>query len=257
MHRESNQPVFHYNAHGHALSGHISRPLDHLIEVQAPTSLPTTGGHGTSQVDNFGFQKFVSFKSGSSYASGSHDKEENSFTTLVTATVEGLNILDVVTADRVVARISCHHVVPDDEAHITVLGSHFENLRIAGCPADVELDHELFQKLDTFQSVRKELEINGDFRKMAEDSFQTGQTRKSPNSHGSVHCSLVKGMTTKCPGVKRRGHIFEVPQFGNVYVAEVIVEHSRRTVTMLRVELGCPVGGSIIAAQVQGNGWPL
>jgi hypothetical protein len=257
MHKGSHQPVFHYNAHGHALSGHIVRPLDHLIEVQAPTSLPTTGGHGTSQVDNFEFQKFVSFKSGRSYASGSPDKEENSYSTLVTAAVEGLNILDVVTADRVVARISCHHVVPDDEAHITVLGSHFENLRIAGCPVDVELDHELFLKLDTLQGVRKELETNAEFRRMAEDPFQTGQTRKSPNSHGSVHCSLVKNMTTKCPGVKRRGHVFEVPQFGNVYVAEVIVEHSRRTMTMLRVELGCPVGGSIITAQVQGNGWPL
>jgi len=219
--------------------------------------LPTTGGHGTSQVDNFGFQKFVSFKTGSSYASGSEDREEKSFNTLVTAGVEGLNILDVVTADRVVARISSRHVVGDDEAHIIVLGSHFENLRIAGCPVDVELDHELFLKLDTFQSVRKELESNADFRRMAEDPFLTGQTRKSPNSHGSVHCSLVKSMTTKCPGVKRRGHVFEVPQFGNVYVAEIIAEHSRRTLTMLRVELGCPVGGSIITAQVQGNGWPL
>lgn len=257
MHKGSHQPVFHYNAQGHALSGHILRPLDHLIEVQAPTSLPTTGGHGTSQVDDFGFQKFVSFKKGSSYASGSQEKDENTFNTLVTATVEGLNILDVVTADRVVARISCHHVVPDDEAHIIVLGSNFENLRIAGCPVHVELDHELFLKLDTLQAVTKELATNPDFRRMAEDPFQTGQTRKTPNSHGSIHCSLVKDMTTKCPGVKRRGHVFEVPQFGIVYVAEVIVEHSRRTLTMLRVELGCPVGGSVVVAQVQGNGWPL
>jgi hypothetical protein len=257
MHKGLNQPVFHYNAHGHALSGHITRPLDHMIEIQAPASLPTTGGHGTSQVHNFGFQKFVSFKSGASYVSGSPGTEANSFTTLVTATVEGLNILDVITADRVVAKISCHHVVPAEEAQITVLGSHFENLRIAGCPVEVELDHELFLKLDTFQAVRKELETNAEFRKMAEDPFQTGQTRKSPNAHGSVHCSLVKNMMMKCPGVKRRGNVLEVPHFGNLYVAEVVVEHSRRTLTMLRADLGCPVSGTVITTQVQGNGWPL
>jgi hypothetical protein len=257
MHKESSHHVFHYNAHGHALSGHIGRPVEHLIEVQAATSLPTIGGHGTSHVENFRYQEFVSFKSGSSHVSGSQDKEENSYTTLVTATVEGLNILDVVTADRVVARISCHHVVPADEAQITVLGSKFENLRIAGCPAEVVLDHELFLRLDTFQSVRKELETNAEFRKMAEDPFQTGKTQKSPNAHGSVLCSLVKSMTTTCPGIKRRGHVFEVPQFGKVYVAELIAEHSRRTLTMLRVELGCPTTGTVAAAQVQGNGWPL
>jgi hypothetical protein len=257
MHKESSQPIFHFNAQGHALSGHISRPLDHLIEVQAPISLPTTGGHGISQVGNFSFQKFVSFKSASSYVSGTRDGADNSFTTLVAATVEGLNILDVVTADRIVARIACHHVVPAEEAQITVLGSHIDNLRIAGCPVELELDNDLFLKLDTFQAVRKELETNADFRRMAEDPFQTGQTRKSPNPHGSMHCSLVKTMTAKGGGVKRRGHMFEVPQFGNVYVGEVIAEHSRRTLTMLRVELGCPVTGFLLAAQVQGNGWPL
>jgi hypothetical protein len=257
MPKESNHHIFHYNAHGHALSGHICRPVEHLIEVQAATSLPTIGGHGTSRVDNFQFQEFVSFKSGYSDVSGSQNKEDKSFTTLVTATVVGLNILDVVTADRVVARISSHHVLGEEEPHIITVGSAFDNLRIAGCPVDIELNHEMFLRLDTFQSVRKELEINADFRKMAEDPHQTGQSQKSPNSHGSVICSIVKTKPTTCPGVTRQGHVFVVPQFGKVYVGELIAEHSRRTLTMLRVELGSPVCGTVIAAQVQGNGWPL
>jgi len=257
MHTGSEQPVFHYNAHGHALSGYITRPIDHVIEIQAPISLPTTGGHGTSHVENFRFQEFVSFKRGYSHVSGSHDAGDKAFTTLVTATLEGLNILDVVTADRIVARISCHHVVPAEEAQIIVVGSYFENLRVAGCPVEVELDHELFLKLDTYGAVLKELATNADFRKMAEDPFLTGRTRKSPNAHGSVHCSLVKSIAMKCPGVKRRGHVLEVPQFGNIYLAELVAEHSQRTLTMLRVELGCPNGGGITNTQVQGNGWPL
>lgn len=254
MPKDSVQRTFLYNAHGHALSGHIHRPFDQLIEVQAGASLPTIGGHGRARVDNFQLQQFVSFKSGYSHVSGSQNKNDGSYTTLVTSTIEGLNILDVVTADRVVARLSSHHTLQDDEPSIITLGSKFENLRIAGCPAEVELDHEFFLRVDTFEAVTKELASNSIFRKIAEDPFQTGQPLKLPNQPGAVLCTLVKNMTTSCPGVKRRGHTFEVPQFGKIFVGEVVAQPSRRTLTMLRLELGSPVCGTIMASQVQGNG---
>jgi hypothetical protein len=254
MPKESVQKTFLYNAHGHALSGHIQRPFDQLIEVQAGASLPTIGGHGRSRVDNYQLHQFLSFKSGYSHVSGSQNKNDGSYTTLVTSTVEGLNILDVVTADRVVARLSSHHTLQDDEPSIITLGSKFDNLRIAGCPVEVELDHEFFLRVDTFEAVRKELASNSDFRKIAEDPFQMGQSLKLPNQPGAVLCTLVKSMTTTCPGVKRKGHTFEVPQFGKIFVGEIIAQHSRRTLTMLRLELGSPVSGPIMVSQVQGNG---
>jgi hypothetical protein len=254
MPKDSAQKAFLYNAHGHALSGHIQRPFDQLIEVQAGASLPTIGGHGKSRVDNYQLQQFVSFKSAYSHVSGSQNKNDGSYTTLVSATIEGLNVLDFVTADRVVARISSHHTLQDDEPSIITLGSKFENLRIAGCPVEVELDHEFFLRMDTFEAVRKELDSNSVFRKIAEDPFQTGHSQKLSNQPGAVLCTLVKSMTTTCPGVKRKGHTFEVPQFGKIFVGEIMAQHSRRTLTMLRLELGSPVSGPMIMCQVQGNG---
>ncbi len=250
---------YHYNAHAHGLSGRFDRPVEHFIEVQAATSLPTTGGHGNSRVSNFQFQEFVSFKSAYSHVSGSQKREDGTYTTLTTATVEGLNILDVVTADRIVARLASQHPAEHDEPHIAVLGSKFENLRIAGCPAEVELNHELFLRLDTFDAIRKELASNGDFRKMAEDPFRTGQTQKvPPDPQGVFLCSLAKDMKTTCPGVKRQGHAFIVPQFGKVFVAEMLAKHGSRTLTMLRVEMGSPVSGTALAAEaiINGNPWP-
>ena len=253
---DSARKMFFYNANAHALSGHFHRPIEHLIDVQAATSLPTDGGFGKARVENFRLEELVSFKAAYSYVSGSEQKEKEKtfYTTLATATVEGLNILDVVTADRVVARLASSYEFYDEEPRISLLGSKFENLQVAGCPVRVELDHELFLKLDTFAGVRNEFASNAEFRKIAEDPFQSGEKQKHPEPHGGLLCSMVKDIHTTCPGIKRRGHGLVVPRFGTVYFAELLAQHSKRTLTMIRLELGSPVGGTGIVAQTSGNG---
>lgn len=255
---ETIKKIYHYSAQGHGLSGQFERPLQRLIEVQAPASLPTIGGHGNARVSNFKFQEFVTFREAYTHVSGSQDKKTSSHTTLVTSTVEGLNVLDVVTADRIVARLSSEHPAENHEPQIVVLGSKFENLRIAGCPVDVELNHDLFLRLDTFDAIGKELETNAEFRKMAEDPYQTGQSQKLPDAHGVLLCSLVKNMKVSCTGVKRNGHAFVVPQFGKIFLGEILAKHGTRTLTMLRLEMGSPVCGGLTAAEIIVNGqtWP-
>ncbi|MGA9592245.1 MAG: hypothetical protein WBS18_04060, partial [Candidatus Acidiferrales bacterium] len=95
---------------------------------------------------------------------------------------------------------------------------------------------------------------NDEFRKMTGDPLQNGKAQKSKEPPGVLLCSLVKDMKTTCPGVERRGHVFIVPQFGKIFVAEVIAEHGKRTLSMLRLELGSPTSGPITAAEVVGNG---
>jgi hypothetical protein len=255
---------FHYRGTAHALSMHFHRPLHHLIEVQAPTSLPTTGGHGNARVDNFRFNDLVSFKAGYTHVSGSEQKDgdKHFHTTLVTSVVEGLNILDVITADRVVARLSASHAMHDlkeRETRINLLGSTFDKLRILGCPVNVTLHHELFLKLDTFKSILDEFATNPDLKKIALDPFGSGEKQKKPDTDGVLLCSLVKDLATDCPGVTRVGqHGLEVPKFGRIFLSELIAEHGKRTLTMLRLELGSPVEADGTVAQIFGNGhtWP-
>jgi hypothetical protein len=250
--------TYHYSAHGHALSADFERPLQRLIEVQAAASLPTIGGHGNSRVNKFKFEEFLSFEAAYTHVSGSKKKEDGSHTTLVTSTVEGLNILDVVTADRIVARLSSQHPKEHGEPAIVLLGTKFENLRIAGCPVHVDLNHDFFYKLGTFSAIREELEKNSEFRKMALDPFETGESRKLPDTHGTLLCSLVKSMKVDCPGIERRGHCFVVPQFGKVFVAELLATRGARTLSMIRLELGSPVtaSASVVEGYVNGSTWP-
>jgi hypothetical protein len=256
---------FLYHACAHALSGHLTRPIEHLIEVQAGTTLPSTGGHGSTRVENFRFNESVSFKAGYAQVSGSEkfvpagDKERCIHTTLSTAVVEGLNILDVISADRVVSRIASSYE-SGEEPHSVVLGSRFENLHIAGCKIIVELHHELALKLDTFAAARQEFASNADFRKMAESPMGSWKLQDKIDPHGVICCSLVKELVPeKCPGVKRLGHyghVLVVPEFGKIHLAELVLTHGSKTLTMIRVELGSPNGGGVVVAQSGTNGRP-
>ena len=260
---------FHYHAGAHALSGQFFRPFQRVIEVQAPSYLPTTGGLSNSRVDNFRVDDTLFFKAGYSHIIGGERlaKDEAGedriiHTTQVTATIEGLNILDVVTADRVVARITSSHVPGAEEPSLRLIGSKFENLQIAGCRVDVILDQELLLNLETFAAVRNEFAKGGDLRKMAEETHAALLAAPPPRHlepHGVLLCSVVKEIDFKCPGVERRGrHRFHVKDFGSVFLGEVRFEHGQKTLTMLRVELGSPCGALVNAVEAFSNGrhWP-
>lgn len=282
---------FHYHASAHALSGELTRPVQRVIEVQAGITLPTTGGVGSSRVEDFRVDEVISFKLGYSHVSGSLQEEggKRIHTTHATATVERLNILDVVTADRVVARLSSSFEEPTPimpgpyEGKVLLLGSKFENLTIAGYPVEVELDHELLSlKRGTFAAVRESFKAEGSkLREIASEVWKArGFDRPLPNElspEGVLLCSVVKEVHFKepgfcCnskedkekkkgkfipPGVERLGrNAYRVIDFGDVFFAEALCQHGRKTLTMLRVELGSPNGGGVITAQADSNGWP-
>lgn len=257
--------TFHYHANAHVLSATFTRPLQHLVEVQGASSLPTIGGHGRAQVEDFRFNEFLSVKRGYTHVSGSSVEAEVSgkkttyFTTLVTAVAEGVNILDAFHAERIVARFASSHTLDDAEAHFTLVGSKFDGVQIGGCKTEVPIDAQLFEKIDTFEAARNEFKNNADFKRMAEDPFEAkGDKLPQQPLDGAILCSIVdlKEMKTACPGVERKGHSFVIPKFGKLFLGEILLEHRRRTLTMVRFELGSPVSGAGTVVQLDGNGQP-
>ena len=254
--------TFHYHANAQVVSASFTRPVQHLVEVQGASSLPTIGGHGRAQVEDFRFNEFLSVKRGYTHVSGSPVEVEGKkyFTTLVTAVAEGVNILDIFHAERIVARFASSHTLDDPEAHFTLVGTKFDGVQIGGCKTEVPIDAALFEKIDTFEAARNEFKSNADFRRMAEDPFGAGDNLPQPPLDGAILCSIVdlKKMTTTCPGVERKVHSFVIPKFGKLFLGEILMEHRRRTLTMVRFELGSPVSGSGTVVALDGNGspWP-
>jgi hypothetical protein len=251
--------LFHYHAYAHAFSGRFTRPFEAQIDVQAASSLPATGGHGGARVENFQFHEFISFKKGYTHASGAQQRADNSNNTLVTSALEGLNMLDILAADRIVARLYSKHAKDSAEGNITMHGSKFENLSICGHPVNITLDFDLFEGIQTYeQAQRAFLDPASDFHKIAEQPFHDGQVLKPQDDNGVFLCSLVKEMDVDYAGVERCGHSLYVPGFGTVYFAEVLITHGQRTLTMLRFELGSTISasGSAISATTNGRQWP-
>lgn len=248
----SNPKLYLHHAHGHALSGKVTRPFTDMVDAQAATSLPISGGHGASNVTNFNYKNLVSFKAANTHVAGSDDSNGN-HTSMVSICVEGLNVMDVVTADRIVARVATHHVPGAKEPSIAIAGSHFENLCIAGTPVTVTIDQPLFQRIDTFENTLNELAINPNFSKIALDPFYTGTPLPVPPREGLLLCTCVSSLSP-ATGTTQKGHWYVVPQFGTVYIGEVVSQYQKRRLTMLRIELGSPIQGTVIALDGQGNG---
>jgi hypothetical protein len=228
---------FHAQAVG--AGGRITRPFQELIEVQAATALPIGGGRGTSRVENFNFKNILSFKLASAHVTGSASEDGKSFATLAQVVIEDLNILDVITAKKIVSRITSHHGIDDKEPSITPLGSRFEGLRIAGCRLEVDLNTDFPETLATYKGFRE-----------ANTSLQ--------ESKGIIVTTLVKDIQKRkaCPEVKivPSGNVIELAHFGRIYLAQFLLTSYSRRLIMLRVDLGCPVGGSADVGCVIGNG---
>jgi hypothetical protein len=236
---------FHFHAHGHAFSGEFHHPLWSVIPAQASATLSTIGGHAMANVEGFHFQDFVCFKSAHTHISGKRRRDET-FVTHASTVVKGLNILGMVTADRIVSRLTSVHRPKECEGHIIAEDTRFEWLKINGEDVKVTLRHELLVKSRTFADLTKG--IAGDKK--------SGKIVAVDEDCQVAVCSLVEKIETKLKGVDVRQHLIEVKNFGKIFLAEIYAEPGTRTLTMLRLELGSPHVADITAAETTTNGKP-
>jgi hypothetical protein len=266
---------FMYEALAFGVSGRIERPFDEIIPVQASVALPETGGFGTSRVQHFRFHDIVSFVSATAVVSGSFsDRRGGSRDAVATVTIEGFNILGVVTADRIVARVkSSHPVDAKKPSSISPLGSYIENLRIAGKLIEPDLATDTFAKYDNHDKIRAAYEGNQDgFRDEFDTLAMVGQSKDVPDdlhdyfpwlrvnpsdaikdSGGVITCPLVRGLPQDI-GLPCYGHVIVFPGFGIIRLPEVKITQSGLQILMLQIDMGSSPEGQVAAGGSQGHG---
>jgi hypothetical protein len=224
---------------------------------------------------------------------GSHDPCHNRHTTFAFSSLEGVNVADMLTADRVVSRLYIY--VPakpadDSEPSFTITGSLFENLRIAGYEADVQLatsefhtSHDTHTKAGTgdkwllaspLASKRTEDELKGleaEYHalkgitalvqrwKAWKEKGEQKSDKQSGEKHS--HCrtylfSPIKSLTLKGAGpeIVILGNIICIPKFGVIRLADLLVHGHYRSLTMFRVEMCSATGGSTDGGGTSGGG---
>ena len=219
------EQIFLYHALSSGVSGQITLPLQHVIEVQAPSAVPSSGGYSESRVEGFRYEDIISFSSAHTLTTG--NETANSYNTLATATIEGLNIHNVVVADRVVARQASRYSKDKKEQSTTIVGTHFENLRVAGCSVKVEID---LKRVESSQRPER-----AEFGTFAAPLDLKDCRELELLEDGAIH----------------------IPQFGKVYLAEILVTPCYQSISMIRVVLGCAVEGQVTVAHASTNGEPM
>src|SRR6202034_3816723 len=138
--------VHQYYAEADVLSADIQQPVQDVIKPRAYVELSKKGrcedkGHyHYKKADPFHLDGILSYEGGYTQVAGHPSSKIAGFSTLATSVVEGLNVLDVVTADRMVAQISTVHPAywTGQVPSVTFLGTRFDNLRMGGHKVEVE-----------------------------------------------------------------------------------------------------------------------
>jgi hypothetical protein len=270
--KASTKRMFHYHADASPLGGHITHPFENIIHTQASTSLAQAGGHAESRIESYKLDNSVTVTSGPAYShtTGVVNKKNGAWTTLVTSVVENLNVLEVVTADRIVSKLHVEYPEQGDHPRISVIGSKFVNLRINGESINPILDIDLLKSESKGEFPDKHLmeekvfnnKVSSQYKKITETKgapeWLAGRhaSMKSPESRkkkGYVLCSLVNELQGAKFGTSF-GHVLHVPGFGNIFFGELVVAPNSYRLTMMRIEMGCLADGDLSVASAFSNG---
>jgi hypothetical protein len=267
-----------YHAEAISLEGHLRLPFAQQIHPHNHVSLNEGGGYLSSHTENFRFGGVVSYKSAYTQVGGNlDDKPGHGWNTLATSVLEGLNVMDVVTVDRIVSQISTDHPPEGFVPTVTFLGTRFENLRIAGHPVKLDFDPNILGPKPAndapytsdpafLDRVTRQYErIRGQKNLPAEIAGRYNQLPSSSANRESIECSLVNQAEGSYPG-QSFGHVIDVPHFGKIYLATLRLDQSdpdpksgtpRKTLislSMIRMQMGCTGSGDTTGGTTKTNG---
>jgi hypothetical protein len=272
-------PVHNYYAEANVLSADLEQPLEEEIRPRAYVKLPTDGHYQFKHADPFRFEGILSYQSGYTQVAGHPSSKIAGFTTLATSVLEGLNVLDVVTADRVVAQISTVHPVwgKGQVPSVTFLGTRFDNLRIGGHKVEVERNLDILGPkpdgdVSYFDDSGVQSRVAQQYNKIATSKnlpdWAAEEYPKGPalNGNGELKCSLIDSVAGT-PGTSF-GHVIDLPHFGKIFLGELkvtrelgnpskkIYDKYKFNLTMIRLEMGCLAQGStkVVALDTNGTG---
>jgi hypothetical protein len=271
-----------YHAEASALKGTLILPISQEIEPQVHAKLPEVGGYLTQRADLYRLESIISFRSAYTHVSGAlSDKSDGGHTTLTTTVVEGLNVMEVVTADRIVGQMITDHPLEGKGyiPSISFLGTRIENLRIAGEPIELQFDHDIFgsKPVDDlpytadagfvsrvnrqYQRIRQNKNLPTAVQERYNRLFSTLGTSEE------VECSLIDQVAGFVPGTIA-GNVITIPGFGTITLAKLTVKHedpheqtnvpTKTTfhLTMMDLKLGCAVHGNVPIGNGTSNGGP-
>jgi hypothetical protein len=143
--------------------------------------------------------------------------DDQAFGATSDATIQDLNIVNILKSDRLTARIEFQRSADGSEAQMHLVGIDFGNLQIAGQTVQPQIDPRFLTENLTFQMV-------------------SGGVPADLLHEGSILTSIVTGLV-KEDGTRAEGNQIDVPDFGKIIFGELSLSEDNRRLTMIKVVL--------------------
>lgn len=233
---------FFYHAQALAVAGHLRKPMEYSLDPTAACVLPSLGGQVRSRAESFSLRHpatddlLVAFSSAETFLQGVQSGP-GLYRTELRAGVRGLNVLNLLRADEVLAVMVLTYDRSGHSLTVDTTGSRLAGLRLAGQPLEISLDHALSREAADYAAFRN---------RHPELLEGRGVTRHSLARHPWLKFE---------PG--EAGYL-DRADFGRIYFCEWAAAPYRQGLTMLRLRLGSPAEGEleIGAIEADGNDYP-
>ena len=270
---------FLFKGNASPVGGRIVRPSDLLIEAGGACSLTVAGGRSKGRLKRTRFGRYASVGSAQTLAEAYFDDRLKTRElshgripedALTTTTIVRAEVRDVAVGrgprlrvDHLRGALNARSPRTSGEASIKT-----GELRIAGVDVDghaivVEIDDDLFERYDTRAKLLTAADKPAFTRARGASLMLAGGAERSKGQRflvqadGTIYATVVREVRWKgkpYPGARIDGHVVTVPNFGRIFLGEIFVSANARRLTMMRLQLGSPVGGFIAFAEAESNG---
>jgi hypothetical protein len=274
---------FIFRGNAAAVGGRIVRPADTIIDSTVASSLTVAGGRSRAQATATRFGQFVSFGTAATLAEGVFDNVQQqielsfgrvdesalTMTTRVSADATALSVGDAdgpkFTAKHVRASLTSKSPAGSGEPPIDV-GSDtvIETAAVDQFGLIITLAPTVFQTLDTLAKISTAVDDPTFIQNNGSHFFMTPRVAGAPTpptrlvaSRGTTYATIVKSIkwaTNPFPGSTIDNNVVTVPGLGKIFFGELLITGQSRRLTMIRMELGSPIGGFVAWVEVETNG---
>jgi hypothetical protein len=256
-----------------ALGGYIHRVNNNVIRrnLQVPSASATFGGLSDLKPGPFAFssddgEKVVSC--GDAEVKTWHQREDGNGKGPIQTVHSKSSITDFSVGGRLfLARASAYlksvYEEGDPQPTITPVEASVEGLVIDGVRFKVTIDAETVTNLATCHQFHHIAQHDKHFkdtqgrRLLSLWDAADGRTAKGCFVYSLVERIAWDGKLPKGADVSTDSNVIVWPDFGKVVLGEMLISHFNRRLTMIRLELGSPLEGSLEAVDVQTSGQGL
>ena len=274
---------FIFRGNAAAVGGRIVRPVDTMIDSTVSSSLTVAGGRARAQAGTTRFGQFVSYATAQTLAEGVFDnlqqqielsfgRLDESALTMTTRVMADATTLSVggttgpkFTARRVRASLTSKSPAGSGEPPIDV-GSDtvIDTAAVDQFGLVITLAPALFQSLDTLSKISTAADDPNFVRDNGSHFFLTPRVAgavtpptRLVTARGTTYATIVKSIkwaANPFPGSSIDNNVVTIPGLGKIFFGELLITGLSRRLTMIRMELGSPIGGCVAWVEVETNG---